>query len=74
MTTPESREAAYLKKGGGECPFCHSGDISGGHVENEGPSAWQKVSCGNCGAEWCDNYKLVGIEELEQPGTNEDDQ
>ena len=36
--------AAYVKSGGGMCPFCGSGEIEGGSFDVEGDSCGQEVS------------------------------
>jgi hypothetical protein len=53
----------YLENGGNKCPYCGSENISGGHFETDSNEAWQPVSCDDCGREWSDLYRLVGIYE-----------
>lgn len=57
----------YVLKGGGECPHCGSGDITGDSIEIDGVQAHQQVSCGECDAVWVDTYNLVSYETTEQP-------
>lgn len=46
---------------------CYSGNISVGKVESEGREAWQCVVCYNCGAEWNDIFRLIGVDDLNLP-------
>jgi len=50
----------YLAYGGNHCPACGDPDISGDEVTVDAGYAWQEVTCNACGAEWTDQYKLVG--------------
>jgi formate dehydrogenase maturation protein FdhE len=64
MITPE-QEKEYLEGGGGRCPFCGSPNIVGDHIEVDGSTAWQEVSCNACEKRWHDVYNLVGAQEIE---------
>jgi len=49
----EAQKKAYLKAGGSTCPYCGSANIFFDSLEvGEGPTASQKVSCGNCQETW----------------------
>jgi len=56
---------AYLKDTKGCCPFCKSNDIVGGPVEIGKNSAFQSVSCTDCGRDWQDIYTLTGVQETD---------
>jgi len=53
----------YLRRHGVDCPNCGHPDVEGGCVEVDAGSAWQKLSCSECDAEWVDIYTLTGVEE-----------
>jgi hypothetical protein len=57
----------YIKAGGSFCISCGSGNISAGKVESEGREAWQHVVCYDCGAEWNDIFRLIGVDEIVLP-------
>lgn len=53
----------YADAHGSLCPWCRSGNIEGVKgIEAEGPTAWQRIRCRDCGREWDDSYKLIGYE------------
>lgn len=56
----------YKAAGGNICPCCKSCDITGEMVEIEAGTAWQHVSCNDCGAAWRDDYTLTGFEVTEE--------
>ena len=62
----KSRERRYLAHSSAS-PICESGNVSGGSIDMDGDSAWQSVTCMNCGAEWDDVYKLNSIEVISYP-------
>jgi formate dehydrogenase maturation protein FdhE len=47
------------------CPFCGSRDIEGDHIEVDGQTAWQPITCNFCNKRWHDIYKLVDVEAVE---------
>lgn len=51
-----------------QCPFCGFENIEAGPLEADGRTAWSNVICHDCGAEWQDVYRLVGVE---LPGASE---
>jgi transposase-like protein len=55
----------YVAIGGCRCPICGNSDVEGGGVEIDAGIAWQEVSCHACGAEWTDQYELVGYNKVE---------
>ena len=46
----------YKKKMGQCCPICQSENIEGGPVEIDALTAWQEMTCSDCGAGWSDYY------------------
>lgn len=44
----------------GECPFCHSQDISAGDWDGGPFDTTCKVECSNCGSTWTEIYHLKG--------------
>ena len=54
-------EKAYVASGGANCPYCGSADMVGQEVNVDAGNARQEVGCDECGAEWQDRYKLVGL-------------
>jgi len=58
---------AYLSDGGSYCPFCKDHDIVGSSIDIMSGSAFQHVHCSNCGAIWCDTYKLVDVNTVHPP-------
>jgi transposase-like protein len=50
----------YVEDGGQHCPFCRSENIQGGSLQAEGRTAWQSVSCDDCGRGWQDTYQMTG--------------
>lgn len=58
-------DAQYSARRGCHCPSCGSSTgISGGALEVDGGTAWQKVDCSECGASWSDTYALTGYSDL----------
>jgi len=57
----------YAAQGGGACPICHSGDLSGHSFDSEGAFVWQNVDCLDCQASFQDVYMLKGYDYLELP-------
>jgi hypothetical protein len=55
----DKRAQAYLDLDGICCPYCGSQNIENGHFDSEGKC--QQVECHECGMEWYDILKLVGI-------------
>jgi formate dehydrogenase maturation protein FdhE len=62
ITKPTLTSEEYVAKGGGCCPFCGSGDLTGRFIEVDGRTAAQPVDCNNCEAEWIDMYTLTGYQ------------
>jgi hypothetical protein len=56
------RKAQYLADGGSKCPFCGSDEIEGGHMEVDGTTTWQEVTCLKCDESWQDIYQLSDVE------------
>ena len=55
----------YVMKGGNCCPNCKDPEsIETGNVEFDAGIAWQSCTCDRCGAEWVDQYKLIGYSDL----------
>lgn len=51
----------YLKSYG-RCPFCDSPETEGGNSLFDADYCHVVVSCGGCGEQWFDLYRLVGFE------------
>ena len=66
MISREKRRQ-YLKAGGSFCINCWSGNISAGKIESEGREAWQVVQCYDCGSEWNDIFRLIGVDDIRLP-------
>lgn len=60
--TVEQKER-YVKERSGHCPYCDEIDIAGGHIEVDGNSAWQNITCSVCNRTWDDIYTLTDIAE-----------
>ena len=65
MEKTRMTDKEYVRQCGAICPSCRSSQIDGGHIEVDGSSAWQEITCFECGATWTDVYELVGYENLE---------
>jgi hypothetical protein len=61
----EKRVQKYVNNGGNCCPQCEATDLEGTFVEVQSGSAYQRVSCNDCGAAWTDTYTLTGFIDLE---------
>lgn len=66
MISREKR-LAYIRAGGSFCINCGSGNISAGRIESEGREAWQPVQCYDCGSEWNDIFRLIGVDDIVLP-------
>ena len=73
--------AKFLETQGDVCPNldCHASDmeqpgtLSFGDIWIDGGYAIQKVSCGECGAEWHVYYELAFYELINEGGNDEAD-
>jgi hypothetical protein len=63
MTKPLTQEMAdyYFEHKGLRCPYCKSNMVEGDSVEVGGDTAWQEITCNDCGAGWTDLYTFSGI-------------
>lgn len=61
MPLPLSPEE-YAARQGLICPFCLSQRMYTGHLQCDESQAWMPVTCGRCGRQWNDIYKLIGYE------------
>lgn len=52
--------AEYAERGGLNCPYCGSDNISGGSFDVYHGGVSQDVSCGECDRSWTDDYTLEG--------------
>jgi len=64
MKLTRIKKKKYLAECGNKCPYCRSANIVGHRTQTDSSSAWQKVTCSDCGKEWNDVYTLVDIEEI----------
>ncbi len=62
--TPEELDKKYIDNPN-ICPFCKSSSISVDHTEMA--DLYAHVECLHCGAEWNENFELVGITDIERP-------
>ena len=59
----------YVMQLGERCPECGSEDIRATEqVESCSRAAYQNVTCNVCGADWTDEYKLIGYDHLTKGG------
>lgn len=62
MKLPSKEKIKAYLENDSKCPWCNSGNIvSCNDVKIGTAYAWQPITCGNCGAEWEDQYTLTGI-------------
>ena len=59
MTPTQAR--TYLLNGGTTCPFCDSPAIEGTELTVDEGVCTQGISCTECGRQWTDVYRLVGV-------------
>ena len=58
----EQAEKKYIEAGGVECLYCgSSAGLEGGSIDIEFGEAHQEITCSECGRDWVDSYKLVGV-------------
>ena len=55
----------YCKGNGVSCLFCGSIDLSYGEWDTQDFAVYRNVTCGGCGKEWQDQYKLTGVDQNE---------
>ena len=60
MLTPEQIQK-YVEDGGVHCPYCGSTDLDCSLMNQDGPIAFQEISCNGCDKQWTDIYKLVDM-------------
>lgn len=58
-------DAQYIAIKGVRCPSCGSSDVTGSHLEVDAGTAFQPMTCSECGANWSDSYVLTGYANLE---------
>ena len=58
----------YLAKKGNTCPFCGSDHVLADFEDEKGDGhLYMARTCGTCGQDWVDKYKLVDcLEDLEE--------
>jgi DNA-directed RNA polymerase subunit RPC12/RpoP len=47
------------------CPYCYSDEIVGGSIQIDGSTAWQPITCVDCGKRWNDIYTIIAYESVE---------
>ena len=58
-------QGEYLLHKGLHCPFCDSEDISASEgMEQDGPTASQRIHCDTCDKQWDDLFTLTGFDDL----------
>ena len=50
-----------------QCPACEGGCITGGPITIDDGFASQDVTCDDCGAKWCDIYKILEYVKIKEP-------
>ena len=63
MVLTEEQKRRYIAVKGTRCPYCGSQDVTVSDMQADGDTAWQAVTCDNCGKNWTDNYNLSDIVE-----------
>ena len=63
----DEAQTDYLANCGQKCPHCDYRELTGRAIEVDGVTAWQPVSCEDCGASWQDIYKLTHFANLVVP-------
>ena len=66
MATLTAKAKKEYIKSPNHCPYCKSDDIEAEPLDGDGLCAFSKVKCNDCGESWNDQYKLVGISEVEE--------
>ena len=51
------------QKDTGRCPFCGDNTVEAGKHDFEQLEAWQHIECSECGTEFIEVFRMVGIEE-----------
>lgn len=64
-TTMTSDE--YVALGGVRCPHCGSDNLNGGSFDVSAGAVYQNIDCGDCWAEWTDEYTLTRYSDLVPP-------
>ncbi len=58
---------AFVKGGGGSCPYCEGGDLEGESFDMpESGRVTQRVFCNDCHGSWVETFALSGVELLGQ--------
>jgi hypothetical protein len=73
VTLTAEERAAYLGAGGRKCPKCWGDDVTGARLDADGPVAYGRCRCDDCGAEWVDEFRLVGVGEVDE-STDDDEE
>ena len=56
----------YMASSGNRCLYCGSDNIEGGERNTDSGVTTQYVGCHDCGKNWEDVYKLVGVHEYQK--------
>lgn len=63
MSLTKEQIETYVDRGGDQCPYCGSAWFTLGRKLDDACRAFNH--CAECGAEWRDQYTLVGLIELD---------
>ena len=53
----------YIDDSGVYCLHCGSDDLNAHNYEGDCGIITQYIECGNCGKDWTDVYRLIGVKE-----------
>lgn len=67
VTHTTMTEEEYAAAGGVRCPKCGSQNLSGDSFDTWAGGASQSIGCGDCWAEWTDEYTLTRYSDLVPP-------
>jgi DNA-directed RNA polymerase subunit RPC12/RpoP len=57
----KDQKTKYLKQRGVRCPHCDSYELQTRMGDRQDDYIIVQVTCGDCGREWKDEYKLTGV-------------
>ena len=66
MDLTDEQIEEYVKKSGSRCPYCNPTNVFAvGGIDADGPIGWQDIRCDDCLKEWVDEFRLVGMSEVD---------
>ena len=60
-------ERDFAARGGGICPFCRHEEPDFDSILIDGDMATQGATCGDCGAQWIEEYTMSGYSVTRPP-------